>query len=107
MQHRNRAGQAALSPGAAPTAAAASPPPPADRGFRPTEEQEAIAAAARDLRPGTVLRVVAYAGAGKTSTLRLVARRAGRVEGIYIAFNADTAKSAGRTFGRSVTARTM
>ncbi|MEK6295354.1 MAG: UvrD-helicase domain-containing protein [Paraburkholderia tropica] len=56
--------------------------------FTPTPEQEiAVAAAQR----GGDLKIKAYAGAGKTSTLKLVADRFAGRRGMYLAFNRDIA----------------
>ena len=81
---------------------------PAPRGgVRPTDEQAAIVAAARGLRPGDALRIVAFAGAGKTTTLKMVAREAGLGRGLYVAFNKAIAADARRSFPPGVDCRTM
>ena len=82
-------------------------PPPSRGGLRPTDEQAAIVAAARALRPGDALRIVAFAGAGKTTTLKMVARKAGLGRGLYVAFNKVIALDAGRSFPPGVDCRTM
>lgn len=72
--------------------------------LKPTPEQEAILAAARS---GKSIAVNAFAGTGKTTTLKQLAhalphpRRAH-----YIAFNKSTADDAAATFPRNTTART-
>lgn len=63
--------------------------------FTPTPEQEIAVAAA--LRGGD-LKIKAYAGAGKTSTLKLVADRFAGRRGMYLAFNRDIAAAAARKF---------
>ncbi|MBN3783262.1 ATP-binding domain-containing protein [Burkholderia sp. Ac-20345] len=63
--------------------------------LKPTAEQLAILdAAARGAR----LKIKAYAGAGKTSTLELVADRLPGRRGAYLAFNRDIADHARRRF---------
>ncbi|MEI7297049.1 UvrD-helicase domain-containing protein [Paraburkholderia tropica] len=72
--------------------------------FTPTPEQEiAVAAAQR----GGDLKIKAYAGAGKTSTLKLVADRFAGRRGMYLAFNRDIAAAAARKFPANVLSRTM
>lgn len=72
--------------------------------FTPTPEQEiAVAAAQR----GGDLKIKAYAGAGKTSTLKLVADRFAGRRGMYLAFNRDIAAAAARKFPAHVLSRTM
>jgi hypothetical protein len=72
--------------------------------FKPTEEQRAVLEAA--VR-GDDLKIKAYAGAGKTSTLQLLAQRFGKRPGTYLAFNREIAASASRRFPPHVNARTM
>ncbi|WP_321867313.1 effector protein Tle3 domain-containing protein [Paraburkholderia tropica] len=72
--------------------------------FSPTPEQEQVVELARR---GGDLKIKAYAGAGKTSTLNLVADRFGARRGIYLAFNRDIAAAAARKFPPHVPARTM
>ena len=58
-----------------------------------TEEQQAVEQSARALTGSESLKVIAYAGTGKTTTLRAVAdSRAGR--GVYLAFNRSIAQEA-------------
>lgn len=75
--------------------------------MKPTHEQDAVATEAAALRAGEVLKVIAFAGAGKTSTLKEIAnRRSDR--GIYLAFNASIAEEAGRKMlGTSCSSKTM
>ncbi|WP_308444900.1 hypothetical protein [Paraburkholderia adhaesiva] len=67
--------------------------------FEPTEEQHAVLEVA--LRGGD-LKIKAFAGAGKTSTLELVARQFPQRRGLYLAFNREIAASAARRFPPSV-----
>jgi len=53
-------------------------------GHDPTPEQQAIGAA---FGTGENLVIEAGAGAGKTSTLKMIAQQAGRKRGLYLAFN--------------------
>ncbi len=90
-------------------AATAAPPflTVATGGKPPTAEQDQIVAAAkRLLLAGTALRIIAYAGAGKTSTLKMVAGALGRA-GVYVAFNKDIARDAQRSFPDNVACLTM
>jgi hypothetical protein len=70
----------------------------------PTTEQEAVLAAVRE---GGPLKVKAYAGAGKTSTQRLIANQLSQQRGSYLAFNRDIATEAKRKFPRNVTCKTF
>ncbi|KAF1026294.1 MAG: ATP-dependent DNA helicase Rep [Burkholderia plantarii] len=72
--------------------------------FQPTEEQCIAVAAAQQ---GADLKIKAFAGAGKTSTLQLIAQGFGSRRGIYLAFNRDIAASAARKLPPHVTSRTM
>jgi hypothetical protein len=74
------------------------------RSIIPTEEQQAVIEAARGAGN---LKVKAFAGAGKTSTLQLVAERFGQRRGMYLAFNREIAASAARRFPPHVGSRTM
>lgn len=69
-----------------------------------TEEQAAIVEA---YAGGSALRVVAYAGAGKTTTLQRMAQSQPGRRGLYLAFNRAIADEAARKFqGTSTDART-
>jgi len=59
-----------------------------------THEQDAIGEAASVLGAGEVLKVIAFAGAGKTTTLKAIATRR-KDRGIYLAFNKAIADEAG------------
>ncbi len=69
----------------------------------PTEEQVAVVDA---VEAGGALKVKAYAGAGKTSTLKLAAQALGRSRGLYMAFNKDIAAEAARKFPTNTRCRT-
>ena len=70
--------------------------------LKPTVEQ---AAAIDAFQLGRNLKVNAYAGTGKTSTLQMMAESVDR-KGTYIAFNRSIADEAGRRFPASVKALT-
>jgi hypothetical protein len=72
--------------------------------YAPTAEQVACVDA---FRTGRRLAVVAGAGAGKTSTLELIARSAPRKRGLYVAFNKSIAGEAMRRFPAGVTCKTI
>ncbi|MGU7774671.1 ATP-binding domain-containing protein [Burkholderia sp. MR1-5-21] len=74
------------------------------RMFKPTAEQYAIVDA---VARGGNLKIKAYAGAGKTSTLRLVADQLAGKRGSYLAFNREIADHARRGFPPNVRSRTM
>jgi len=80
------------------------------KAFAPTEEQVAIVEAAKELCAAGegALCVKAYAGAGKTSTIKLVARDAfpGR-RGLYVAFNSAIAADARNSFPPTVEVKTL
>lgn len=70
--------------------------------FKPTGEQVAAVDA---FMTGGTLKISAFAGSGKTSTLKLMAHeRAG--QGLYLAFNKKIADEAGREFPSEVDCRT-
>jgi hypothetical protein len=64
----------------------------------PTTEQEQVV---ETVRGGGPVKVKAYAGAGKTSTLRMAAEARGRARGLYLAFNKEIANEAARSFRRT------
>ena len=70
----------------------------------PTDEQAAVIGAAST---GHDLKVAAYAGAGKTSTLVLVAEVLAPKKGLYVAFNANTAREAEVKFPQNVKCSTI
>lgn len=78
--------------------------PTAKQSYDPTPEQVAVIEAAVT---GHDLKCIAYAGAGKTSTLILVAQALAPRRGVYLAFNKVTADEARARFPRNVEARTI
>jgi len=70
----------------------------------PTEEQEKIIAMARQ---GGSLKVNAFAGTGKTTTLGLLADAHPASQVLYLAFNKDIARDAGDKMGTKVASQTM
>lgn len=72
--------------------------------FPPTDEQVSIVDAIRQVQKGDVLRITAYAGAGKTSTLKLVADALNHrdLSGRYICLNKSIADEAGREFPSNI-----
>jgi hypothetical protein len=72
--------------------------------FKPTPEQHAVIDA---VLGGGDLKIKAYAGAGKTSTLRLIADHLPGKRGSYLAFNKEIAQHARRGFPPNVSARTV
>lgn len=72
-----------------------------------SQEQQAVIAGARGLKPGQAARVFAFAGAGKTTTLKGVSEVM-RGEIGYLAFNREIAKEAQEKFrGTTTRASTM
>lgn len=92
------------SPKTAPNPGTAAPGGPTRRA--PTAEQEAIRAVGRRLRAGQAAKIEAYAGAGKTTTLRMVARDRERSRLLYLAFNKRQQEEAKTSFPPNVEART-
>eukprot|EP00927_Polykrikos_kofoidii_P053978 TRINITY_DN48484_c0_g1_i1.p1 TRINITY_DN48484_c0_g1~~TRINITY_DN48484_c0_g1_i1.p1 ORF type:complete len:1208 (-),score=221.77 TRINITY_DN48484_c0_g1_i1:104-3727(-) len=72
-------------------------------GFRLTEEQVAIVQ--RDLKPTDVLTVSAFAGTGKTATLRFYALLRPHLRILYICFNVTVRLAASKTFPGHVTCK--
>jgi len=72
--------------------------------IRPTEEQITVLEQAKG---GRNLKVKAYAGAGKTSTLQMLASGTAAKRCSYLAFNRDIAKHARERFPRHVDCRTV
>ena len=69
---------------------------------QPTEEQQA---AVDKFLTGRPLKITAFAGSGKTATLRMLAEASSR-RGIYLAFNKAVAVEASATFPRSANCQT-
>lgn len=74
------------------------------RFLNPTSEQQSILDA---VPSGGKLKIKAYAGAGKTSTLRLIADRLSHQRGKYLAFNREIAEHARRSFPAHVASGTI
>lgn len=72
--------------------------------MQPTSEQLAAVQMAAKLQS---FKVMAYAGAGKTSTLKLIGSELSRYNGIYLAFNKAIADEAQSKFGRNVKCMTF
>lgn len=66
---------------------------------KPTDEQQAVLQKAGE---GQTLKIKAYAGAGKTSTLKMLADRRSHLRGRFLAFNKAIADSAKAKFPKSV-----
>ena len=69
-----------------------------------TQEQKDITTC--DLLPGQILKVIAFAGTGKTSTLIEYAKARPQMRFLYIAFNKSVQKEAERKFPSNVTTKT-
>src|SRR5438132_14185115 len=69
---------------------------------QPTDEQRM---AVDKFLTGKPLKIAAFAGTGKTTTLRMLAE-ATRARGVYLAFNKSIATEAKQKFPRSVDCRT-
>lgn len=72
--------------------------------FHPTEEQRAVIAC--DLAPGQTLKIMAFAGTGKTSTLVAYAKARPGIRFLYVAFNKSVQLEAAARFPSNVIART-
>lgn len=72
-------------------------------GFTPTDEQMAAVGA---FKTGDDVKINAFAGSGKTSTLTLLAR-ATEGSGLYVAFNRACVKDAAGRFGSNIQCRTV
>ena len=81
------------------------PAPGADLGFQLTHEQDRFVR--RDVRPGELIKVQAFAGTGKTRSLLAYAERRPHKRFLYIAFNKAAAEEARRRFPDHVQCRTM
>ena len=69
-----------------------------------TDEQKKIAG--YDLKPGEILKVVAFAGSGKTSTLAAYAKARPQSRFLYVAFNKSVQMEAEAKFPSNVTCKT-
>lgn len=77
--------------------------------FKPTDEQQVIIDGVYE--PGEIVKITAYAGTGKTSTLELLARKIDEVNPnaqiLYLAFNKTVAREASSRFPDNVIAKTI
>jgi hypothetical protein len=71
-----------------------------------TDEQHAICQAARDLDAGSSLKIQAFAGTGKTTTLAAIAESLARRKFLYLVFNRAAADEAERKMPSNVMVRT-
>jgi F-box protein 18 (helicase) len=69
-----------------------------------TDEQRRVVA--RDLKPNDILRVMAFAGTGKTSTLIEYAKARPNLRFLYLAFNKSVQREAERRFPANVISKT-
>ncbi|SNX85236.1 related to DNA helicase Fdhp [Melanopsichium pennsylvanicum] len=81
------------------------PAPGAEFSFRLTHEQDRFVR--RDVRPGELIKVQAFAGTGKTRSLLAYAQRRPNKRFLYVAFNKAAADEARRRFPDHVQCRTM
>jgi F-box protein 18 (helicase) len=72
--------------------------------FELTQEQKDIVSC--DLLPGQILKVIAFAGTGKTSILVEYAKARPHMRFLYIAFNKSVQNEARKKFPSNVTAKT-
>ena len=71
-----------------------------------TDEQHAICQAANDLDVGSSLKIQAFAGTGKTTTLAAIAESLARRKFLYLVFNRAAADEAERKMPSNVMVRT-
>ncbi|XP_053111570.1 F-box DNA helicase 1 isoform X3 [Hemicordylus capensis] len=74
-------------------------------GIQPTCEQQQILNHA--IAPRQVVKIMAFAGTGKTSTLVKYAEKWSSLRFLYLAFNKTIAEQGGRVFPRNVTCKTV
>ncbi|MCB9920217.1 MAG: DEAD/DEAH box helicase [Planctomycetes bacterium] len=72
--------------------------------MQPTSEQQQ---AIDFFKHGTTLKINAFAGTGKTTTLKMLAQASPRLQGTYLAFNRSIADAAAKDFPRAVTCKTV
>ncbi|XP_060100445.1 F-box DNA helicase 1 [Heteronotia binoei] len=77
----------------------------ASSNIQPTREQQLILNHA--IVPGQVVKIMAFAGTGKTSTLIKYAEKWSNLRFLYLAFNKTIADQGGRAFPPNVTCRTI
>ncbi|KAL4658441.1 F-box DNA helicase 1 isoform X1 [Arapaima gigas] len=73
--------------------------------FQPTHEQQQILS--HDIHPDHVVKIMAFAGTGKTSTLVQYARQRPQQRFLYVAFNRSVATEAQQAFPRNVDCKTV
>jgi F-box protein 18 (helicase) len=73
--------------------------------IKPTAEQEVVARSI--VEKGQVMLINAYAGSGKTETLRLIAERHPEMKFTYLCYNKDTAEKAKKRFPSNASCRTI
>ncbi len=73
--------------------------------LKPTEEQSGIVKCMPAL--GEIMLINAYAGTGKTSTLKMIAEANSETRMLYICYNKTTADKAARTFSKNVKCKTI
>ena len=73
--------------------------------IKPTAEQEVVAKGI--VQKGQVMLINAYAGSGKTETLRLIAERHPEMKFTYLCYNKDTAEKAKKRFPSNASCRTI
>ncbi|XP_054845336.1 F-box DNA helicase 1 [Eublepharis macularius] len=77
----------------------------ANSNIQPTYEQQQILNHA--IVPGQVVKIMAFAGTGKTSTLIKYAEKWSNLRFLYVAFNKTIAEQGGRVFPPNVTCKTI
>nr|XP_056702604.1 F-box DNA helicase 1 [Euleptes europaea] len=78
---------------------------PSRPAIQPTREQQHILN--HMIEPGQVVKIVAFAGTGKTSTLIKYAQKWSNLRFLYVAFNKTTAEQGSRVFPQNVTCKTL
>jgi hypothetical protein len=111
LTEKRKRDEAAPEPVPEPVLVSVPTPPPtvvtkAKDGFSPTEEQALIVEDAKQLQPGDVLKVAAFAGSGKTTTLKLIAEAIPGA-GCYAAFNRVIQLEASQKMPKRVDCKTM
>lgn len=73
--------------------------------MKPTKQQEAILS--HSVARGEILLLNAYAGTGKTTTLRMFAKANPQLKFLYLSFNRDNAREATASFPRNCVCKTI
>ena len=71
-----------------------------------SDEQNEILSIAKKLKPNEVLKINAFAGTGKTTTLKAITKAIDK-SFLYLAFNSDIVKEAKKDFGENVLVVTL